>query len=330
MNSNQNIFDVPEIQLQKATRILLSQTEKSWKTATNEHIQILSIGEWNFNDGPDFRNMAILSDGKVIVGNGEFHKNSTDFTVHKHQENYAFNKLLLHIVLNNNSSENFANFTLVMPGESLLPVLKNLTYYENPAQNTDILALEVLQDFALRRLKRKTEEALVLSQKISNQEAFISLANMFFEKVAKKKTRPKGLGKSKDSILPLLGQSQISKIAEQLSISFGGNFFVIFSKLLEEKIATEGKSTRLEILLNALFPLALAVCGAERQAELFAWFWSLPASQQYSSLRRKFPTLPQDYIWQQQGMLEYLREYGARVGAVGELVSLYRKSKNSR
>lgn len=40
-------------------------------------------------------------------------------------------------------------------------------------------------------------------------------------------------------------------------------------------------------------------------------------------MNRRFAGQPQDYVWEQQGMLEYLRHHGRRVSTCGEAIRAY-------
>jgi hypothetical protein len=76
-------------------------------------------------------------------------------------------------------------------------------------------------------------------------------------------------------------------------------------------------------VLNCLLPYLLAHATAEQRIELLAWYWSAPARVHYGHLRRRFPTLPQRYMWQQQGMLEFVRQRGSSL-LCRELLATYR------
>ncbi len=69
----------------------------------NEHNQIivLSPGEYNRDSGPDFFNARISVAGTVWAGNIEIHIKSSHFNIHGHQNDPAFNNVILHIVAEN-------------------------------------------------------------------------------------------------------------------------------------------------------------------------------------------------------------------------------------
>ncbi len=64
----------------------------------NESIEIVTIGEHNQNSGPDFFSSKILIDGVLLVGNVEIHLKTSDWLKHKHQQNKAYDNLILHVV----------------------------------------------------------------------------------------------------------------------------------------------------------------------------------------------------------------------------------------
>jgi hypothetical protein len=75
--------------------------------------------------------------------------------------------------------------------------------------------------------------------------------------------------------------------------------------------------------LNSILPLAICLANEESRIDLFHWYWSTPALHQYGLLTRRFKNLPQNYLWQQQGLLEYLYEYGKKTNVIAELIKDY-------
>ena len=64
-------------------------------------IIVLSPGEYNRDSGPDFFNARISIAGTVWAGNVEIHTRSSHFDNHGHQNDPAFNNVILHIVAEN-------------------------------------------------------------------------------------------------------------------------------------------------------------------------------------------------------------------------------------
>jgi hypothetical protein len=74
------------------------------RTVNNEKVTIINVGEHNTNAGPDFLNAKIKMDDLIWVGNVEIHINSSDWKKHKHQNDKAYNNVVLHVVYNDDKT----------------------------------------------------------------------------------------------------------------------------------------------------------------------------------------------------------------------------------
>jgi len=68
------------------------------KTTDGEPIEVINIGQHNTDAGPDFFNAKVKIGNTIWAGNVEIHKNSSDWNKHNHQNNAAYNSVILHIV----------------------------------------------------------------------------------------------------------------------------------------------------------------------------------------------------------------------------------------
>jgi hypothetical protein len=68
------------------------------KTTDNETVEVLHPGNQNSNAGPDFLNARIKIGQTLWAGNVEIHVNSSDWTLHNHQHDKAYDNVILHIV----------------------------------------------------------------------------------------------------------------------------------------------------------------------------------------------------------------------------------------
>ena len=68
------------------------------KTTDGESIQILKVGEYNSDAGPDFFNARIKIGTTMWAGNVEIHVNSSYWEKHFHQKDKAYNTIILHVV----------------------------------------------------------------------------------------------------------------------------------------------------------------------------------------------------------------------------------------
>ena len=69
--------------------------------ASGNRIQVIRPGEYNRDSGPDFFNARISVDGTVWAGNIEIHTRSSHFDAHGHQNDPAFDNVILHVVAEN-------------------------------------------------------------------------------------------------------------------------------------------------------------------------------------------------------------------------------------
>jgi len=68
------------------------------KTANGETVFIASIGQHNENAGPDFFNARLKIDDQLWAGNVEIHIKSSDWFLHNHENDKAYDNVILHVV----------------------------------------------------------------------------------------------------------------------------------------------------------------------------------------------------------------------------------------
>jgi len=61
-------------------------------------VEILSRGEWNHEAGPDFKNAKIRYQGRILRGDIELHRKSSDYIRHGHLADAAYGNVILHVV----------------------------------------------------------------------------------------------------------------------------------------------------------------------------------------------------------------------------------------
>lgn len=66
-----------------------------------EKIEIIHPGDHNRDSGPDFFNAKIKIGDTIWVGNAEIHVKASDWNRHNHDQNSAFDNVILHITYNN-------------------------------------------------------------------------------------------------------------------------------------------------------------------------------------------------------------------------------------
>lgn len=69
-----------------------------YTSTDGREIEILEWGTHNLDSGPDFFNAKISIDGTIWAGNVEMHVFTTDWLKHRHQNDKAYDNVILHVV----------------------------------------------------------------------------------------------------------------------------------------------------------------------------------------------------------------------------------------
>ena len=69
-------------------------------TIDNEQVEIIKVGQHNSDAGPDFFNAKIKVGDTLWAGNVEVHINTSDWQKHNHQNDNAYDNIILHVVFN--------------------------------------------------------------------------------------------------------------------------------------------------------------------------------------------------------------------------------------
>jgi hypothetical protein len=317
----ENIKEAKETEIQKFIHLLISDPSKIFRTQSGKRLQFLSPGRLNTNEGPDFLEIALLVNGFVVVGDCEFHKKSSDWLAHSHNKDFKYENVILHIVLNDdkNLNKNFETL-LISPNE-----LKSLAKTNNNNYNseTNVFNIEELQNYALLRLLRKTYHAKNFIEKYGLQESVKSFSAEFIKSYDSKKHRPAYTQSRLSKLIEFMNESHIPEFIIRIENGEPVSIPDIMQLLIKSKIMDEGPSLRRELVLNSILPIALSIANEESRVNLFLWYWSTPALNQYGILKRRFPLIPQNFLWQQQGMLEYIKERGTYSNIVSEAFKEY-------
>ncbi len=67
-------------------------------TADGEAVEVIDPGLHNGNAGPDFFNAKVKVGGVLWVGNVEIHQKASDWFLHKHDKDAAYDNVVLHVV----------------------------------------------------------------------------------------------------------------------------------------------------------------------------------------------------------------------------------------
>ncbi|MCX7550580.1 DUF2851 family protein [Xanthomarina sp. F2636L] len=171
------------------------------KTTQHEGLEIVSVGQHNSNSGPDFFNAQLKIADQLWAGNVEIHIKSSDWFVHNHETDKAYDNVILHVVWDHDT-EIFRKDNSIIPtlelkefvDKKVLHNYNKLLSSKNKWINCEADFAEVdnfiidswLERLYIERLERKSQiiEALLLDSK-NNWEAvlFKMLAKNFGLKV---------------------------------------------------------------------------------------------------------------------------------------------------
>ncbi len=295
---------------------MLADPARMWTSRNGDQIQVVAAGLINVHEGPDLLDGAVLYDGTVFIGDIEFHVKASDWVQHDHGSDARYSSLLLHIVLDDDlGDDSLAKWTLVLPGEELAAALKKYSRRKNKVD----VAVEELQHFALLRLLRSTTEAGSNIRRLGVKEATTGMTASYLDRLQRKRRRPHKnliLGSLRDNI----AGSRHGLLVEHFDEVAPQDIFGHLIRCEKATIAGEGAFMRREVLVNAILPLLCVRATHQQRVVLLQWYWSARAVHTYGLLRRRFPDQAQFHVWQQQGLLEYLREHGGKSSTCGEAI----------
>jgi len=152
------------------------------KTFNGESITIIKVGQYLELAGPDFFNAQLLIGGQKWAGNVEIHLKSSDWYVHHHERDPAYENVILHVVWEHDTE-------IFRSNNSEIPVLelkkyvdaatidnynalvapKSWIYCEKQLQNIDDFLLKNWQErLFFERLERKSKSIFELLNQTNN------------------------------------------------------------------------------------------------------------------------------------------------------------------
>lgn len=148
---------------------LLGQTQ--FIGSKQEVIEVVSIGEHNQDSGPDFFNSKIKINGILLAGNVEIHIKTSDWLKHNHQQDKAYDNIVLHVVYEHdkalNQNEKFNVSVLELKNYIKPSLLDQYNQLELSKQTipcgksittvSDIVWKSWLDRLAVTRIEQKTE-----------------------------------------------------------------------------------------------------------------------------------------------------------------------------
>ena len=145
-------------------------TTTQLKTTEGALVKILSVGQHNHDSGPDFFNAKVSIDDQLWAGNVEIHLKSSDWYAHHHEEDTAYDSVILHVVWEHDA-EVFTN------DNSRIPTVEVKNIINTATLNT------------YRKLFSKKQKWIPCEQEFSNVDEFTIhnwLERLYFERLQQK------------------------------------------------------------------------------------------------------------------------------------------------
>ena len=167
------------------------------ETTTGESIVVTSVGQHNFNSGPDFFNAKIKVGDQLWAGNLEIHIKSSDWFVHSHEQDKAYDNVILHVVWEDDTEvfrkdntpiptlqlKDVVDVTMLNNYEKLFAKQNKWINCENDFPSTDDFVLtNWLERLYLERLERKSEtiNTLLVASKNDWESVFFKMLTKNF------------------------------------------------------------------------------------------------------------------------------------------------------
>lgn len=96
------------------------------KTTNGEEVSVVQVGMHNQNAGPDFFNAQVYIGKQLWAGNVEIHLKSSDWYVHHHEKDTAYDNVVLHVVWEHDT-EVFRKDNSVIPTLELKDIVEEST-----------------------------------------------------------------------------------------------------------------------------------------------------------------------------------------------------------
>ncbi|MGB3606820.1 MAG: DUF2851 family protein [Psychroserpens sp.] len=232
------------------------------ETTQHEPLEILSVGILNLNSGPDFFNGRLRINDQLWAGNIEIHVKSSDWFIHNHEQDPAYDNVILHVVYEHDTE-------IYRKDNTSIPTLELKTIIDK-----DLLA----KYYSLFTEKNKWIYCENDFATVSNFTLTNWLERLYFERLEQKaKTIELWLQASKNDWEAVL----FKLLAKNFGLKVNGEAFLGMAKSIDFSVVRKSQ-TKLEDL-EALF---FGQAGLLNEAGNEAYYDQL--KRDYQFLKQKF------------------------------------------
>jgi len=202
------------------------------RTSEGLVINIEKVGEHNQNSGPDFFNSKLSINQQLWAGNVEIHLKSSDWFAHRHEEDQAYDNVILHVVWEHDGE-------IFRKDNSVIPTL----------ELKSIIHKNILENY--RKLFSKKQQWIPCENEFTSTDNFVFenwLERLYLERLQQKyKLLESGLKKSNNHWESLL----FKMLCKSFGLKINGDSF--YSLALSIDFSVVQKVSKNQVDLEALF-----------------------------------------------------------------------------
>ena len=269
------------------------------KSTQHESIVLVSVGRHNHNSGPDFFNAQLKIEEQLWAGNVEIHIKSSDWFAHHHEQDKAYDNVILHVVYEHDTD-------IFRKDNSTIPTLELKNYIHK----------DVLQKY--QKLFSNKLKWINCENDFAQTEDFILnnwLERLYFERLERK-------SKAIEDLLKTSKNNWEAVLYKMLTKSFGlkvnGDAFLSLANATDFSVIRKTQSDDL-----SLEALLFGQAGLLEKTIEDNYYQNL--KNEYSFLKQKFQ-LSNDYVLPLQFFR--LRPTNFPTIRLSQLANLYHKERN--
>ncbi len=269
------------------------------KSTINEDIQIVKSGTYNKNSGPDFLNAHLKINNQLWIGNVEIHVNSSDWYLHKHEEDENYDAVILHVVWQH-------DVDVYMKNNIPLPTLILKDYVANNLLNN------------YQKLFSKEQRFIPCQNQLKEVDSFLFnnwLERLYFERLKNKSVLIKELlTNSNNDYEAVLFQL----LAKNFGLKVNGEAFLQLAQSFDFSILRKVRFN--EIHLSALLFGQAGFLDEEKEV-----LYQKELKKEYKYLQHKYKLLP---ITNRKFQFFRMRPTNFPTIRIAQLVAIFHKQDN--
>ena len=232
------------------------------KTINGETISIVSVGQHNLNAGPDFFATQLKIDNQLWAGNVEIHVKSSDWFVHNHETDIAYDNVILHVVWEHDTD-------IFRKDSTTIPTL----------ELKGVVSKEALQNY--QKLFSKTQKWINCENDFAAVDDFVIqnwLERLYFERLERKSLDIEKLLKASSNNWE---EVLFKMLTKNFGLKVNGLAFYSISNSFDFSVVRKQQSKQLS--LEALFFGQAGLLDDDIQE-----IYYLELSKEYRFLKQKF------------------------------------------